>query len=208
VRGVERHATWGSRQRELRRRVHHLARRLLHARRTRRRPRVSTSRRTSRRAPKPAPRAASRHARSSSCSSVLLGSRWHALAPWRRARPRFRARSLRRRCRARASRDRASACCVASARVRGRPVLQCEITLIGSMATLRAFDARSLCRTNCTVPARGDGILDGGEVCDDGNTVPGDGCAADCTGSDEDARTDGGGARHGRYRGGSRATSA
>jgi cysteine-rich repeat protein len=31
------------------------------------------------------------------------------------------------------------------------------------------------------VPACGDGILDGGEVCDDGNTVGGDGCAADCS---------------------------
>jgi cysteine-rich repeat protein len=54
------------------------------------------------------------------------------------------------------------------------------IPLTGTTATLRAFDAPSLCRTTCTVPACGDGILDGGEVCDDGNTVPADGCAADC----------------------------
>ena len=45
---------------------------------------------------------------------------------------------------------------------------------------LRAFDSPSACRTDCTVPACGDGVLDGGEVCDDGNTLPNDGCAADC----------------------------
>jgi cysteine-rich repeat protein len=45
---------------------------------------------------------------------------------------------------------------------------------------LQAFDTPSACRKSCTVPACGDGILDGGEVCDDGNTVGFDGCAADC----------------------------
>ena len=45
---------------------------------------------------------------------------------------------------------------------------------------LQAFDMPSACRTSCTVPACGDGILDGGEVCDDGNTVGSDGCAANC----------------------------
>jgi cysteine-rich repeat protein len=45
---------------------------------------------------------------------------------------------------------------------------------------LTAFSTPSLCRTDCSVPHCGDGILDGGEVCDDGNTVGGDGCAADC----------------------------
>jgi cysteine-rich repeat protein len=46
--------------------------------------------------------------------------------------------------------------------------------------TIQAFDESSLCRTNCTIPRCGDGILDGGEVCDDGNNVGGDGCSADC----------------------------
>jgi len=46
--------------------------------------------------------------------------------------------------------------------------------------TIRAFDFRSTCRRNCTAPRCGDGVLDGGEVCDDGNVVGGDGCAADC----------------------------
>jgi cysteine-rich repeat protein len=46
--------------------------------------------------------------------------------------------------------------------------------------TLTAFNSPSLCRTNCTIPTCGDGIIDGGEVCDDGNNVSGDGCAADC----------------------------
>jgi cysteine-rich repeat protein len=47
-------------------------------------------------------------------------------------------------------------------------------------AVLIASDVPSACRTDCTVPRCGDGILDAGEVCDDGNTVGGDGCSADC----------------------------
>ena len=46
--------------------------------------------------------------------------------------------------------------------------------------TIQAFDQSKGCRKSCTIPRCGDGILDGGEVCDDGNTVTGDGCAADC----------------------------
>jgi cysteine-rich repeat protein len=46
--------------------------------------------------------------------------------------------------------------------------------------TVQASATRSACRTNCTVPRCGDGILDGGEACDDGNTVGGDGCSALC----------------------------
>lgn len=47
-------------------------------------------------------------------------------------------------------------------------------------ANLSAFDTPSACRLVCTVPACGDGRLDGGEVCDDGNQTGGDGCAATC----------------------------
>jgi cysteine-rich repeat protein len=47
-------------------------------------------------------------------------------------------------------------------------------------ATIQAFDTTTFCRTNCTIPRCGDGILEGGEVCDDGNTVDGDGCSSDC----------------------------
>lgn len=36
------------------------------------------------------------------------------------------------------------------------------------------------CRTDCSVPVCGDGVLDAGEACDDGNASDGDGCAADC----------------------------
>src|SRR5260221_13472595 len=46
--------------------------------------------------------------------------------------------------------------------------------------TIQAFDSAGTCRKSCTKPRCGDGVLDGGEVCDDGNTIGGDGCAADC----------------------------
>jgi cysteine-rich repeat protein len=47
-------------------------------------------------------------------------------------------------------------------------------------AHLTAFADPGACRTDCTIPRCGDGLLDGGELCDDGNTVDGDGCPADC----------------------------
>ncbi|MBZ0121507.1 MAG: DUF4215 domain-containing protein [Sandaracinaceae bacterium] len=37
-----------------------------------------------------------------------------------------------------------------------------------------------MCRTTCTIPRCGDGVWDAGEACDDGNTIPNDGCAPDC----------------------------
>jgi|CXWL01.1.fsa_nt_gi cysteine-rich repeat protein len=46
--------------------------------------------------------------------------------------------------------------------------------------TIEAFDTSTFCRPDCTVPRCGDGRFNGGEVCDDGNTIGGDGCAADC----------------------------
>jgi cysteine-rich repeat protein len=46
--------------------------------------------------------------------------------------------------------------------------------------TIEAFDSSTACRTSCTIPRCGDKVLDGGEVCDDGNVTTGDGCAADC----------------------------
>jgi cysteine-rich repeat protein len=36
------------------------------------------------------------------------------------------------------------------------------------------------CRTDCTLPSCGDGAIDTGELCDDGNTDSGDGCDATC----------------------------
>lgn len=48
------------------------------------------------------------------------------------------------------------------------------------VAILRAFETPSRCRTDCRVPRCGDEFVDGGEVCDDGNEIGGDGCAADC----------------------------
>ena len=40
--------------------------------------------------------------------------------------------------------------------------------------------AADSCRTNCTAARCGDGVVDTGETCDDGNTVAGDGCAPAC----------------------------
>ncbi len=51
---------------------------------------------------------------------------------------------------------------------------------MGTAAHLVARSTPSACRSDCTLPACGDGRLDGGERCDDGNNVDGDGCAADC----------------------------
>ncbi len=48
------------------------------------------------------------------------------------------------------------------------------------VASLRAHPSPSECRTDCMLPRCGDGFVDGGEVCDDGNQVGNDGCAADC----------------------------
>jgi len=36
------------------------------------------------------------------------------------------------------------------------------------------------CRTTCQLPGCGDGTVDTGEVCDDGNVLDGDTCSADC----------------------------
>ena len=36
------------------------------------------------------------------------------------------------------------------------------------------------CRTNCQPRRCGDGIMDAGEVCDDGDVISGDGCSGDC----------------------------
>lgn len=40
--------------------------------------------------------------------------------------------------------------------------------------------AAPACRPDCVVPRCGDGFLDAGERCDDGNARSGDGCAGDC----------------------------
>jgi cysteine-rich repeat protein len=47
-------------------------------------------------------------------------------------------------------------------------------------ANLTAYASPSACRLDCTVPRCGDGRLDGGEACDDGNAVGGVGCSPDC----------------------------
>lgn len=51
---------------------------------------------------------------------------------------------------------------------------------LATRVRLQAFEHPARCRTDCTVPRCGDGRLDAGEVCDDGNTIDGDGCSADC----------------------------
>ena len=64
--------------------------------------------------------------------------------------------------------------------VNGDPATTKTAIQLAQPIVLQAFDTPSPCRKSCTVPACGDGILDGGEVCDDGNTTGFDGCAADC----------------------------
>lgn len=66
--------------------------------------------------------------------------------------------------------------------------------LAGSTCQAQGFDGGTLgCSVFCdafdtsqctSLPACGDGVVDAGEVCDDGNTQGGDGCAGDCL-SDE-----------------------
>ncbi len=41
-------------------------------------------------------------------------------------------------------------------------------------------DAPDACRTDCTLPRCGDGIIDSGEECDDGNSIADDGCSNVC----------------------------
>jgi cysteine-rich repeat protein len=57
-----------------------------------------------------------------------------------------------------------------------------EIPLIPTLTATVIAESAPACRPDCTVPRCGDGILDVGEACDDGNQVSGDGCAADCSG--------------------------
>jgi hypothetical protein len=45
--------------------------------------------------------------------------------------------------------------------------------------TIKAYKSPGACRLDCTIPRCGDGILDGGEICDDGNQ-PGTSCGSDC----------------------------
>lgn len=52
-----------------------------------------------------------------------------------------------------------------------------------ALTTTVSIVARNVlaCRPDCTLPTCGDGVLDGTEACDDGNTAGGDGCAGDCS---------------------------
>lgn len=52
--------------------------------------------------------------------------------------------------------------------------------LLRDSFAIEHFVTPARCRPDCQVPRCGDGYLDAGERCDDGNTRPGDGCAADC----------------------------
>lgn len=58
------------------------------------------------------------------------------------------------------------------------------LPLDASFAILEANADPSPCRTDCTLPRCGDGIVDPGETCDDGNFTSGDGCSSDCTAFD------------------------
>jgi cysteine-rich repeat protein len=54
------------------------------------------------------------------------------------------------------------------------------VLAMDAAAKILSLEVPSTCRLDCTVPRCGDAILDAGEICDDGNTIPGDGCAPDC----------------------------
>jgi cysteine-rich repeat protein len=57
------------------------------------------------------------------------------------------------------------------------PVVAAEHSLdLSQPVEIVASDRPADCRADCTVPRCGDGILDPGEVCDDPNTLSGDGC--------------------------------
>lgn len=64
----------------------------------------------------------------------------------------------------------------------------CDCGTATSPSTLPTCDGPNsdapgaICRTDCTLARCGDAVLDPGEICDDGNTVAGDGCRADCGG--------------------------
>ncbi len=51
---------------------------------------------------------------------------------------------------------------------------------LNNAVVLQHRSGRSTCRPDCRIPRCGDGFVDGGERCDDGNTRPADGCASDC----------------------------
>ena len=58
----------------------------------------------------------------------------------------------------------------------GRP----RTLLLREAIVLEHRVTRALCRPDCRLSRCGDGYVDASERCDDGNTRPGDGCAADC----------------------------
>lgn len=49
------------------------------------------------------------------------------------------------------------------------------------VAELVARSEPAACRLDCRIPTCGDGFVDAGEVCDDGNRGGGDGCSTDCS---------------------------
>jgi cysteine-rich repeat protein len=56
-----------------------------------------------------------------------------------------------------------------------------ELGINGSLTLQSRSSSQGLCRLDCTVPTCGDGRLDAGEQCDDGNQSNTDGCRSDCT---------------------------
>jgi cysteine-rich repeat protein len=54
--------------------------------------------------------------------------------------------------------------------------------LVVSAWLINADDVADACRVDCRASRCGDGTIDTGAVCDDGNDVTGDGCRGDCSG--------------------------
>lgn len=60
-------------------------------------------------------------------------------------------------------------------------ILLCIAAQFGCSDDTDSNDTDDICQEDCTSPSCGDGVVDEGEACDDGNSDDGDGCRNNCT---------------------------